>query len=77
MIPELFLDFLIFENQKYSITKEVIDLDNHKKMVQILIVKNPNKTISVYENNKLLINFEKDIVLAKEYYLSYKKINFE
>jgi len=77
LIPELFLDFLIFENQKYSITKEVIDLDNHKKMVQILIVKNPNKTISVYENNKLLINFEKDIVLAKEYYLSYKKINFE
>lgn len=42
-----------------------------------MIVKNPNKAVSVFENNKLLINFEKDIVLAKEYYLSYKKINFE
>lgn len=67
----MFLDFLIYEDDKKLITKEITHSDGVKETVQIMIIKNKNNVISLYENNKLLINFEKDIVLAKEYYLSY------
>ena len=71
----MFLEFLLYdENDKKLIQKE-IQIDGNKEVVEILIIKNKNNIISLFENNKLLINFEKDIVLAKEFYLSYKKIN--
>lgn len=71
LTPELFLDFLIFKNNKYVIEKLVKDLEGKETMVEIIVLKNLNKTITLFENGRQLITFEKNIVLAQEYYLSY------
>lgn len=75
--PELFLEFLVFEDNKRLIEKEVVSEDGSKETVSILIEKNQNNSVSVFENGKFLIKFDKDIILSKEFYLSYQKLNFE
>lgn len=77
LTPELFLEFLLFDKDRREIEKYVEGLDDEMERVHILVVKNQNKTVSLFENGKFLITFEKDIILAKEYYLSYQKLNFE